>query len=44
MARHTAPACHGRRMRHDAKNRQYVCARCGGWTTRLLAVALGGAR
>ncbi|MFB7983796.1 hypothetical protein [Streptomyces vinaceus] len=43
MARHTAPACHGRRMRHDAKTRQYVCARCGGWTTRLLALALGGA-
>lgn len=44
MARHTAPVCHGRRMRHDPKGRQYVCARCGGWTTRLLALALGGAR
>lgn len=44
MARHTAPACHGRRMRHDAKTRQYVCARCGGWTTRLMALAVGGLR
>ncbi|MEU9237135.1 hypothetical protein [Streptomyces subrutilus] len=43
MARHTAPVCHGRRMRHDAKHQQYVCPRCGGWTTRLLALALGGA-
>ncbi|MER5871941.1 hypothetical protein [Streptomyces sp. NPDC002044] len=43
MARHTAPVCHGRKMRYDAKTRQYVCRTCGGWTTRLL-LALGGAR
>ncbi|MFD9259473.1 hypothetical protein [Streptomyces sp. NPDC059538] len=46
MSRHTAPVCHGRRMRHDAKLRQYVCTRCGGWTTRVTGWALaliGGA-
>ncbi|MCX5278416.1 hypothetical protein [Streptomyces virginiae] len=41
-ARHTAPVCHGRRMRLDS-NRQYTCRRCGSWTIRLLAL-LGGAR
>lgn len=38
MARHTAPVCHGRAMKHDTKSRQYVCKRCGGWTTRLTAL------
>jgi hypothetical protein len=38
MARHTAPVCHGRRMRYDSKARQYVCRSCGAWTTRLLAL------
>ncbi|MCY0923722.1 hypothetical protein OS965_37215 [Streptomyces sp. H27-G5] len=44
MARHTAPVCHGRAMKLDAKSRQYVCRVCGGWTTRLLILALGGGR
>ncbi|MFI1452131.1 hypothetical protein [Streptomyces virginiae] len=44
MARHTAPVCHGRQMKLDNKARQYTCRKCGGWTTRLLVVALGGAR
>ncbi|MFC9825267.1 hypothetical protein ACFQ9Q_37980 [Streptomyces virginiae] len=43
MSRATAPRCHGRRMKHDPKGRQYVCPRCGGWTTRLLALVAGGA-
>ncbi|MFJ9551848.1 MULTISPECIES: hypothetical protein [Streptomyces] len=44
MSRHTAPVCHGRPMKHDPKSRQYVCRTCGSWTTRLLTLALGGAR
>ncbi|WP_267882538.1 hypothetical protein [Streptomyces sp. NRRL S-118] len=43
MSRHTRPACHGRPMKLDPKSRQWVCARCGGWTTRLWA-RIGGAR
>jgi len=39
MSRSTAPACHGRRMALDSKSRQYVCSRCGAWTT-----TPGGAR
>lgn len=43
MARHTAPVCHGRQIKLDTKARQYACRRCGSWTVRLLAIALGGA-
>ncbi|MEU8886107.1 hypothetical protein [Streptomyces hydrogenans] len=43
MSRHTRPSCHGRPMKLDHKTRQWVCTRCGGWTTRLLA-RIGGAR
>ncbi|MFD5552045.1 hypothetical protein ACFWJQ_35590 [Streptomyces goshikiensis] len=35
MSRHTGPVCHGRPMKHSSKLRQWVCARCGAWTTRL---------
>lgn len=44
MARHTAPVCHGRPMKLDSKSKQYVCSRCGAWTTRLLALAAGDLR
>ncbi|MFZ3475780.1 hypothetical protein ACODT3_40430 [Streptomyces sp. 4.24] len=44
MSRATAPRCHGKRMKADKGARQYVCLRCGGWTTRLLASWLEGLR
>ncbi|MGI5451406.1 hypothetical protein ACQEVM_37740 [Streptomyces sp. CA-243310] len=43
MSRHTAPVCHGP-MKFDPRSRQYVCKRCGTWTTRLLALATRGPR
>jgi hypothetical protein len=45
MSRHTAPHCHGRRMKR--RGPAYVCPVCKGETTRVVAVALavaGGAR
>lgn len=44
MSRATAPRCHGKRMKADKGARQYVCARCGGWTIRLLASESEGLR
>ncbi|MFI2215142.1 hypothetical protein [Streptomyces sp. NPDC020141] len=43
MSRHTAPTCHGRKMKLDVKTRQYVCRTCSAWTNRFLAL-VGGAR
>ncbi|MFB7467098.1 hypothetical protein ACFCZ1_26985 [Streptomyces sp. NPDC056224] len=47
MSRHTAPVCHGRRMKQDRTTRgTYRCLVCGTWTARLLAAVLpsGGGR
>ncbi|MFF6976036.1 MULTISPECIES: hypothetical protein [Streptomyces] len=41
MSRHTAPTCHGRRMKLDPKTRQYVCSTCKSWTSRLFITFVG---
>jgi transcription initiation factor TFIIIB Brf1 subunit/transcription initiation factor TFIIB len=38
MGRASEPTCHGRPMKWDAKAGQYVCRRCGAWTTHLMEV------